>query len=149
MIFHMNFSYVDGTDGSSLDTVISSVGRLRGSKTTPEKADNLESLYEYIQTNDMLGQKVLLFGQESVGLAYIMDLEPAIDTLWPDLDSYTVGKFENAISDIEDGAMIIMSEKLTTGANVDTKKQMLIDYIEENGYVKVFENSMYTLYDVK
>lgn len=149
VIFHMNFSYVDGTDGSSLDTVISSVGRLRGSKTTPEKADNLESLYEYIQTNDMLGQKVLLFGQESVGLAYIMDLEPAIDTLWPDLDSYTVGKFENAISDIEDGAMIIMSEKLTTGANVDTKKQMLIDYIEENGYVKVFENSMYTLYDVK
>lgn len=149
VIFHMNFSYADGTDGTSLNATVSNVNRLNNSITTTEKAKNLESLYDYLENNNMLDQKVVLFGQDSVGLAYIMDLEPAIDTLWPDLDSYTVSKFEQALLDMEDGVMIIISEKLTYGSNVDTKKQMLSEYLEENGYVAVFENSMYTIYDVQ
>lgn len=148
-IFHLNFSYVDGTDGSNLNTIVSNIDNLRGSLTTDGKAKNLEGLYGYLKANDMLGQKALLFGRESVGLAFAMGLEPAIDTLWPDLDSYTVSKFEDSLSKIEGGTVIIMSEELTFGANVDIKKQMLSSYIDENGYAKVFENSMYTLYYVQ
>lgn len=146
MIFHINFAYVDGTEGTRLDTAVNNIDRLGCLLTSKDKAQGLDDLYDYIESNDLLDNKALLFGQDAVGLAYIMDLDPAINTLWPDLDSYTVTKFENALSEISADAIIITSEKLTYGANVETKKQMLEDYMADNDYEAVFENDMYTLY---
>ena len=144
--FHMNFAYVDGVDGTKLDTIPHSIQSLTGLYTSKDKAEDLDSLYDYLKDNDLSYNKALLFGQDAAGLAYIMNLEPAINTLWPDLDSYTVAKFDNAISEMEDDAIIIMSTQLTFGTNVDTKKQLLETYMSDNNYALVFENSMYTLY---
>lgn len=146
--FHMSFSYVDGRDGSSLDTKVNSISRLGGLYTTKDRAEDLDGLYTYISDSGMTDHKVMYFGQDTAGLAYIMDMEPAINTLWPDLDSYTVSKYENALADLEseDDALIIMSTNLTYGANVDAKKQMLEDFIIDNSYSKIYENDMYTLY---
>ena len=147
-IFHLKFSYMDGNNGGRLDTKVTNISRLDGLYTTKDKAYNLEGLYAYIGDNDMTGYKAMFFGQDTAGLAYIMDIEPATNTLWPDLDSYTVSKYDQALSELksQDEYLIIISSRLTYGSNVNTKKQMLEEFIIENGCYKAYENEMYTLY---
>ena len=118
-------------------------------KTTKANADSLEEINAFLSENSLMEEKTIFFGGVP-GLSYIYDLEPAINTTWPDLDSYSVEKFDKALSDLsvsdEPQPMIIVGKDMAEYANIKSKYDILLDYMAEHDYNKIFENERITVF---
>ncbi len=147
-IFHAKFSFVDGADGQVRDSY-SKVAKVSAMKTTADNADNLDELSAALSENNLLDDKAIFFGGVP-GLAYIFDIEPAIDTVWPDLDSYASSKFEDQLLNVstsqDNKPNVIIGTNLEEYANINEKYDILLDYIANHDYNKVFENGKYIVY---
>ncbi|WP_026650859.1 hypothetical protein [Butyrivibrio proteoclasticus] len=148
-LFRINFSFVDGADGQVRDATVSMIPKVRHMVTTRDNADSVEELYAFLYTNDLLDQKTILFGGIP-GLAYVYDLEPAIDTIWPDLDSYTTETFDNQLMELSTSEnptpMIIVGAQMQDYANIGEKYDILLDYIANHDYNKVFESERFIVF---
>ena len=147
-LFHINFAFLDGDNGEKRDShaVIPKVAAMT---TTAYNADTLNELYAQLKDRDLLDKKAVFFGGVP-GLAYIFDIEPAIDTVWPDLDSYSTGKFRKAITELSDEKevypTVIIGKNQAEYTNIKDKKDILMDYINGNDYNKVFESDRFEVY---
>ena len=113
-LFHVNFVFRDGMDGSVRDTVVEGVPSLEGMKTTEANARSLEGLYA--ATKDV---KSAIFWGDCPGLSYILRIPSAISTTWPDLDSYTVERLETDISKLtKQGAASPLNEKASDNSDM-------------------------------
>ena len=150
-LFHMNFSFVDGADGAKRDSVSTSVEKIKYMVTTEENVRSLEELNDYLISENKIGSKALLFGQVP-GLAYIFDLKPAIDTVWPDLDSYTAERFAERLEEISESdepeVMIICGKNIPEYSNIEAKYDILLDYIANRDYNIDFESDKFIVYTV-
>ena len=147
-LFHAGFAFGDGDDGQVRDSK-SRIAKVRAMYTTAENAKELDELYDFLSANGFLDRKVILFG-DIPGIAYVFDMEPAIDTAWPDLDSYSKDKFQKQLDISADGderALVVTSTRLPEYVNTLDKYDILLDYIGVNDYNKVFENERYTVYN--
>ena len=147
IIFHFSFAFMDAVDGSERDSYCD-IPKTAGMKTTGDNAHSLNELYAALSGEGLLQDKVLLFGGVP-GLSYIFDMEPAIDTVWPDLDSYSVTKFDEQLMELStsgDTPAVIMGKDLAEYANIDEKYDILMDYIVNHDYNKVFENDRFIVY---
>ncbi len=147
IIFHFSFAFMDAVDGSKRDAYCR-IPKTAGMKTTSDNAQTLDELYAALKDEGLLQDKVLLFGGVP-GLSYILDMEPAIDTVWPDLDSYATSKFDDQLMRLGtsgDTPSVIMGKDLAEYANIDEKYDILIDYIVNHDYNKVFENDRFIVY---
>ena len=152
VLFHARYAFNDGTDGTPRDTIITTIPRAQGMKTTKQNARALESLYETLAPyraveaewiengNEPWG--VLMFGK-APGIPYLMEIEPAIFTSWPDLDSVSVLEFDQALRTVNGFPVIIIKKDPATGGPEITgetlgreKWQRLQDHMEEKLYVK-------------
>lgn len=149
-IFHGSFAFLDGDVGEERDShaVIPKVSSMA---TTSYNADSLNELYKALKDIDALGGEAIFFGSVP-GLSYIFDLEPAINTVWPDLDTYSTSKFKEELSKIsvsgEEAPVVITGRNLTEYANINAKRDVLMDYLASNDYNKVFESDRFTVYAV-
>ena len=146
-IFHFSFAFMDAVGGEKRDAY-STVPKAMGMKTTKDNADTLDELYAALSDEDLLRRKALLFGGVP-GLSYIFDMEPAIDTVWPDLDSYSVDEFNHQLTELGTSGeepLVIMGKDLAEYANIDEKFDILMDYIDDHDYNKVFENDRFIVY---
>lgn len=147
-IFHFKFAFADGTEGQLRDEH-SIIPKVSGMVTSGQNAGPLDELYTFMQKEELLDEKVLLFGGVP-GLSYIFDMEPGIDTVWPDLDSYAVSKFDDQLMGIpntgDDLPVIIVGSSMADYANLMDKYDILMDYIAYHDYNKVFESERYTVY---
>lgn len=148
-LFHINFSFVDGADGSKRDTTVTEINKVSGMVTTKANADSLQELSAFLSENGMLEKKTILFGGVP-GLAYIFDLEPAINTTWPDLDSYSLDKYEKALEELSVSdnpePVIIVGKDMQEYANISAKYDILLDYMVEHDYNMVFESERFTVF---
>ena len=149
-LFHFNFSFVDGMDGTPRDTKVTDIPKAKGLVTTADNYSELKELKASLEDNDLMDRKVLTFG-EIPGIPYIFDIEPAINTTWPDLDSYSVGSFDEALSSLdaskEAAPTIMIGYKENDGyANFSVKYDKLMDYIGKHDYNKIFESDRFTVY---
>ncbi|WP_026520104.1 hypothetical protein [Butyrivibrio sp. FCS006] len=150
IIFHFSFAFMDAVDGSKRDAYCS-IPKVSGMKTTKENAATLDELYAALKDEGLLQDKVLLFGGVP-GLSYILDMEPAIDTVWPDLDSYSTSKFDEQLMELSTSGgapSVIMGKDLAEYANIDEKYDILMDYIANHDYNKVFENDRFMVFSSK
>ncbi len=146
-IFHYSFAFNDGTSGQIRDSK-SAVPKVNGMVTLSENAQSLDELYNVLVSNDLTDSKLISFGGVP-GLSYIFDMEPAIDTAWPDLDSYAVSKFENQLKRYQSGdelPTLIIGKDMAEYANIETKYNILMDYIDSRDYNKVFESDRFTVF---
>ena len=146
IFFHAGFAFGDGDDGQIRDSK-SRIPKVSAMSTTSSNAKSLDELYDFLGDNGFLEDKVILFG-DIPGISYVFDMEPAIDTAWPDLDSYSADKFEmqlNSLGD-EQHPLVVTQTELPGHANTLKKYDILLDYIASNDYNKVFENERYTVY---
>ena len=148
--FHMFYSFVDGTDGEKREVLIGSrdVPRAEGMHTTTYNATTLTELYAYLDSADITDRKLLQFGK-APGLSYLFDMEPAIFSTWPDLDSNTVEKFDEALADLENEGelpVIIVNPDFEGEMNAEVKYDHLLDFISTQKYNKVFENGRFEVY---
>ena len=146
-IFHSSFAFGDGTLGEKR-TARSIIPKVSGMKTTDANAESLDELYEALSSENLLEEKVLLFGAVP-GLAYVFDMEPAINTVWPDLDSYSVQKFDDQLMDLalsEVKPVVVIGNEMPEYANIHEKYDILLDYISVHDYNKVFESERFTVF---
>ena len=141
-LFHSNFSFADGDDGAERSIRVSSVPRIEGQMTTSENALALGTLYKELINYDA---PLLTFGKIP-GLIYLTEMEPAIDTVWPDLDSYTAERFDSALSEMIERPVIVVRDDTDGEALAERKFNLLLFYMEQNGYREVFTNGSFTIY---
>ena len=147
-LFHGSFAFLDGDGGEKRDSH-AVVPKVASMATTAYNADSINELYEALEDQNVLDKKAIFFGSVP-GLSYIFDIEPAINTVWPDLDSYSTSKFKEELSKVSlsgaDAPIVIMGQNLTEYANLDAKRDILLDYIASNDYNKVFESDRFVVY---
>ena len=148
VIFHAVYTFGDGDDGTErcAKTIIPKTAAMT---TTEYNAETLDQLYEAVKSKGLQDKKAVFFGGVP-GLAYILDLEPALDSVWPDLDSYSVAKFDNGLMELsvseDPEPTIIVGRNMAEYANINEKYDILLDYISNHDYNKVFENSRFSVY---
>lgn len=151
-IFRFSFSFVDGADGQVRDSQVTKISKVSGMITTSENAESLDELFVYLDENGLLSKEAILFGGIP-GLSYVYDLPPAIDTVWPDLDSYTVDNFDNALIELsvsdKNTPTIIIGKDMQDYANIQAKYDILLDYIANHDYNKDFENERFIIFSSK
>lgn len=146
-LFHINFSFYDGADGTVRDAR-ADIPKVSSMVTTTYNAETLNELKATIDDNGLQDDKVLLYGNVP-GLSYIFDLEPAIDTTWPDLDSYGSAFFGEALKKLSDAGETptVIIGKEGTGEGTNTHKyDDLMDFIDNHDYNKVFESDRFLIF---
>ena len=116
--------------------------------TTAANAHSLQQLYDFLQQKGLAGQKVIQFGK-APGVCYLMNLEPAIFSLWPDLDSNTTERFDEAMMNLDPDVqpLIIVHPDFNGEVLAEQKYDILLDYMANYDYNKVFENDNYVVYE--
>ena len=151
IIFHFCFAFGDGMDGQPRDAKCS-IPKVSSMATTQYNAETLDELYAVLLEKELLEDKAILFGGVP-GLAYIFDLEPAIDTVWPDLDSYSVEKFDLQLQNLavskEQYPTVILGKDMSDYANIEKKLDILVDYMNYQDYNMVFESDRFIVYTAK
>ena len=149
ILFHVNYSFVDGADGQKRDAVVRTVPKVDHMVTTSYNARTVEELGKYLSDKKLIGNRALLFGGIP-GLSYIFDLKPAIDTVWPDLDSYSTDTFDEQLMELSTSAdpypVIIVGRDMQEYANISMKYDILLDYINNHDYNIDFESERFTVY---
>ena len=149
ILFHVNYSFVDGADGQKRDAVVRTVPKVDHMVTTSYNARTVEELGDYLSDKKLIGNRALLFGGIP-GLSYIFDLKPAIDTVWPDLDSYSTDTFDEQLIELSTSAdpypVIIVGRDMQEYANISMKYDILLDYINNHDYNIDFESERFTVY---
>lgn len=171
-LFHINFVFRDGMDGTPRDTKLEKIDTLNGIYTNEKNAEALIDLYEYIieskpespeknsqgigknNGNKELCQPLTsaIFWGDCPGLSYIFKIPPAISTTWPDLDTYPVDNFDKELiavstSDYAENVAIIWKKSdAASENNVLAKQELLQDYIVSRHLEVTFENSEYLVY---
>ncbi len=164
-LFHLCYSFRDGTDGTGRDTRISALPAADGMYTTGENAGELEGIYAFLTENQLTGRMLLSFGN-APGLNYLFGMEPELSTTWPDLGSFLPEeRFEKALRElsgvaltghIESMPVVILhrqeaedpelTEDLTTQEG--RKAAALAAFLEETGYETVYESEHYVVKDL-
>lgn len=152
-LFHLNFAFGDGTDGTKR-TAVTGIPYLAGMHTTPENAETLDGLYNYLaegRTGDgeeILSQKLLSYGN-APGLSVFFGMEPALDSTWPDLASYSSERLSDGLSEcIKSGELpvVIIHRENVPGQVSEEKETMIASFLEEGGYTRMYENGSYEVY---
>lgn len=163
VLFGREYVYEEATGARDVGTPVSGIPVLQGMHTGRQKAEQLESLYRYIQEKE-LGQKECILYGNIPGIAYYMELAPAFN-VWSDLRSYSPQIMERDLELLEreiaeGGEKPLVILERNCGIYADTKgaegifeeetaeqKMILINsFMERNGYQKDFSNEKYTVY---
>lgn len=157
-IFHARFSFADHNEATpelKLDTKVADIKKANGLVTTKANYNTLNELKNCLESNGLTQGKVLTFGNVP-GISYLFDIEPAIDTTWPDLDSYSTVRFASALekldlSDNPNPTVVIgkLDDIMSANPNVTEKNNMLLDYIKKHDYNIIFESDRFTVYAVE
>lgn len=151
----VGFGYVfrDGEDGTPLSAKITGNSVLKGIHTTALNADNISSLSEYIERGGAkyAGRKVIQYG-DIPGVSYILDMAPALNTSWSDLDSNPVEDMQEALaridgSDASERPLVIVSRQLVDAPDDSVKLNLVNEFIEENKYEASFINDGFVVYE--
>lgn len=123
-----------------------------GLVTTPDRKAALEELDRYLYQNDLNEKQVILYGKIAA-LAYLFDMEPAISTTWADLDSYGMDVLEQELERVSGAApealpVVIFGraevERIADHDSLERQKlELVLDFMEANGYRRCFENDAY------
>ena len=149
-LFHLQFSFRDGTDGAERSCEMRD-GIMAGMHTTAENGESLTALQSFLETekdsNNADGQQrtFLVFG-DAPGLFYLLELTPALTTTWPDLDSYPAGWMEEELEQLEEPPVLILHNGgEASGVHASEKLELLMDYADRNRYRTVYDAKGYTV----
>lgn len=170
----LGFFYVfkDGETGEKRSIKILNNAVLKGMYTTPLNAETLDELSIFMTENEAkYAEKELLLYGNIPGLSYYLDKAPAIFTSWPDLDSNSLERVIQGISQVsgeisEKGQrpLVIITpalnayyrqdsmamEYLSVDANSlseDKKLSCIMTFMDENEYTQVYENEAFVVYE--
>lgn len=137
--------------------------------TKKEKALQLQQLAKYLGSEKPSADKAVFFGNIPAA-SYIFNLEPAVFTSWPDLESNTIEKLESDLKRLKARGMLAHSEKTADKwpivifgrervsyldavyaekgiwTSEHEKLKLIRQFMEDTGYRVDFENAMFIVY---
>lgn len=161
-LFHAQYSFRDGTDGTARTAVITAIPSAAGMRTTPENREELESIYGCLQEGGLLDRSLVTYG-EAPGLNYLFGMRPGLSSTWPDLASFlSEERFAKELRELSGVALtghtealpVVILRRADRGAAeivVDQTSQegrkggLLADYLEKTGYVSILETEHYVV----
>lgn len=162
--FGRYFVYEEATGARDVSTEVTGIPVLEGMYTGADKAEKLETLYDYLQADGLGGRECILYGNIP-GIAYYMELAPALN-VWSDLRSYgpeiMKADLERVEQELRSGGerpLVILESSLVeyaeTGSGklpfeevtTEEKLKLLCGFMERNGYRGVFNNGKYAVYE--
>lgn len=161
--FGANYAFHD----ENVSITVEDDNTLYGMKTSPEKAGIIRHMINFCEENDLKGKEAIFYCN-GPGLAFTLQLEPALSSTWIDWYTTPAIQFEKEIDELreeKETPLIILSprfscyyeqewDKLSAmGVDkeymvVDEKWQILLEYMKDNSYLKCYENSWYVMYHV-
>ena len=144
-VFRAVFVY-GGEKDTRFDTRITGIPKAAGMYTTGEEAERLERLQTYLTQENLAGTKTLFFG-DIPGCAWLFDLPPAIFTTWPDLDSNATERFDEALTELTEMPLILISEERIGALHAERKAVLLQSFLLQHAYDKIYDDGVLKLYE--
>lgn len=144
--FHFNFVFRDGMDGTPRDVVLTGPSSVAGMKTTQENAQNLGGLTAYME--DRNDAEAIYYG-DCPGLPFLLQIPSAVDSSWPDLDSFAISQLEDNLKNLKERPVVIIRNTEPTSDSFVAKQELLLDYMSANHYETIYENAAYTVYQAQ
>ena len=134
--------------GEARDTQVEDVESLRGMYTNRENAEAIGGAAEAVSG---ASADSAIFWGDCPGLSYLFRIPSAINTTWPSLDSYSAKQLEDELTRVkgtdEAGKIIIICRKTEDYSDIKMEKQIIMDdFIMDNAYEAILDNSEYTVY---
>lgn len=165
LLFGAVFTFRDGMSGQKRDTKIEKNAILKGIVTNAALAEAIEGLTDYVESEGLSDRSVISYGRIPA-VSYILDMPPAISTLWPDLRSYNYAVMREDLEKLWDypekaGRPLVilatkgperwirgeaMSEEDIAYYMLNEKWEMLYSYMVEQGYERVYGNEEFVVY---
>ena len=146
------FFFVEGQGGQGMTAYVENNEKLKGIKMHPDRAAWLSSITDYIDSNDLNGSEVILYGHLP-SLSYYLDLPPAFNS-WLSLMSYSVNQMqidmEELQTEIDEGVVgmpLIITDAGYLYTADDPKWALIEDFMSKNGYECTFFNGRFSLYE--
>ena len=154
ILFGASYCYQEAENGAGGRYTVSGSPKLKGIRMDKARADEIGRLAGHITGEGLEGSSVIIYGY-CPGLAYYLDLEPAI-TPWPDLESYGIMEMEGDIGRLEaqmdagsaEAPLIIMdNEHIQEQIDINPRKwELLTGFMKKYGYSSEYETEQYTVY---
>ena len=153
-LFHVNFAFKDGTDGTWREYRIGKEGpvMLQGMCTSYERFDSIKNVCDMIAATYPEGEPMLTYG-DIPGLNYIMGMPPAVSTAWPDLESYPAEQYKEELAQIKGYPVCVLTQEAESsryrGETEDKKLLYLLAFLYNNGYERVYDQKGFVIYERK
>lgn len=172
-MFGVHFSFVEATGAQNVTATVENNEMLKGIKMSPERAQWMTEITEYVTENDLQGREVIPYGWIPA-VAYYLEMPPAFNH-WSDLASYSLEQMKLDLDEVaadmgtqEDARPVIIAEKkyaeyLAGGAatltemgveelkiaeiEADAKWQLLVEFMQEHGYEQTFSNDKFVMWE--
>lgn len=157
------FAYEEANGGRHMVDEVADVPALQGMFTRAEKAEWIEETYRFIQEQGLGDQECIFYGQIP-GMAYYMELTPAMNT-WGDLRSYSSKTMHKDLQEVEAEMQergqrpLVMLEashglyqqgqmgaELFWDKTAEQKLKLLCDFMEKYDYELIFSNEKFAIY---
>ena len=146
------YIFLDGEDGTKLNTLVTNNAVLKGSRTTMDNAYALSEISEYFMVNNLTEDRSLILYGDIPGLSYYLDMPSALNTSWSDLGSNPVETMETAIRSIDAGntqtrPIVVLSRKIYEVSDNSVKLNLVNQYINDNDYKTTFMNDKFVVFE--
>lgn len=151
--FGAHFVFAEATGVQNPSATVENNSVLKHIRMSPEKAETLTELTEYIQANELSGTEVILYGNVPA-LSFYLQMPSAFNP-WSDLRSYRGEKLERELLEITENAdaggklpLVILGNKYVSEkeeAGMDKKWGLLREFLGENDYEPCYEDTLVTV----
>lgn len=168
--FGLKFVFVEATGVRDISAGVENNEVLKNVKMSEEKARWMESISAWVSENGLQGQEVILYGTPRTlaipSLSFYLQM-PAAFNPWINLDSYDYAAMEEDMKELNGETPVIIlenvaalyeegGERALADAGVsdgvieqvesDIKYQLILNFMQQNGYVQTFRNEKFALY---
>lgn len=172
-MFGVYFSFVEATGAQNVTVMVENNEILKGIKMSPERAQWMTEITEYVTEHDLQGREVIPYGNIPA-VAYYLEMPPAFNH-WSDLDSYSMEQMKLDLSEVamdmaasaEQRPLIIIERKyaeyLSGGVEAlekigvgeveiaemesDEKWKLLVTFMQEYGFERTFSNDKFVMWE--
>ena len=134
---------------------LQSSDKVNGLKTTTEKKELLEALDQFLVENNLTKKKLILYG-DIPALAYIFNMESAVFTTWPDLDSNPLTRLQQDLDNISNekndelpvvifGTQAVNKLKQQSGIRYQ-KFYVIWEFMQKKQYKAVYQSKQYQVF---
>lgn len=170
--FGANFLFEDTKGAQNLTATIDNNEVLKGIKMSPERAEWMSSISEYVEREDLQGREVILYGKIP-SLSYYLQMPSAFNP-WSDLLSYSYETMKQDLAETEaqmeqdskrpviivthpyafyrEGGIELMMQKevnedLIYSIEQDQKWELLMQFMKRKRYEKTFFNDKFVIFE--